>query len=298
MRITPLPPLNSLVVFESAARHLSFTRAADELNVTQGAISRQIRHLEDYLGRKLFIRDKRSLSLTSTGMEYYDSIQQSLLLVAGATGNILQWQGDQQVTVVTTHAMASFWLLPRFNAFQELHPDIDVRILAVDSLKDIRHNEFDIALFFCHEAPADLSATPLFAENVFPVCSPGYLEKNPHISQTEDMLKGTLLTLEVGEEWLSWQAWFRACSIEYRADAGPRMNINNYLLVIQSALNGQGLALGWENLVDDYLASGLLVKPVSTSVETTSQFLMLEPEQTARPKQGAEYFRKWLLSLI
>lgn len=298
MKITPLPPLNSLVVFESAARHLSFTRAADELNVTQGAVSRQVRHLEDYLGRKLFIRDKRSLSLTPTGLEYYDSVQQSLLLVAGATGNILQWQGDQQVTVVTTHAMASFWLLPRFNAFQEQHPDIDVRILAVDSLKDIRHNEFDIALFFCHEAPAHLQATQLFTESVFPVCSPGYLEKNPQLTNIDAMTSATLLSLEVSEEWLSWQQWFRACNIDYQPELGPRMNINNYLLVIQSALNGQGLALGWQNLVDDYLASGLLIKPVDTSVETTSQFFMLEPEQTTRPKQGAEYFRKWLLSLI
>ncbi len=298
MSIKPLPPLNSLVAFEAAARHLSFTRAADELSVTQGAVSRSIRHLEDYLGRALFIRDKRSLTLTPTGAEYYDSIHQSLQLISSATGDILQWQGDQQVTVVTSNAMASFWLLPRFSEFQEQHPDIDLRILAVDSINDVRNNEFDIALFYCRSVPDNLEATPLFNETVFPVCSPAYLQKNPEIKQPEDLLKGTLLSLEISEEWVTWNDWFRECGITHMPEASRRMNINNYPLVIQSALNGQGLALGWEHLVDDYLASGLLVKATDNSMITTSQFYMLQPPQTSRPKPGVECFRKWLLSVI
>ena len=284
MRIRPLPPLNSLVAFEAAARHLSFTRAADELSVTQGAISRQVRHLEDYLGRALFIRDKRALSLTDTGAEYYDSVQQSLLQLAGATGEILQWQGDQQVTVVTTNAMASFWLLPRFSEFQEQHPEIDLRILAVDSLRNIRHNEFDIALFYCHTPPDDLRATPLFSETVFPVCSPAYLEKNPQISDPQQLATSTLLSLEVREDWLSWRDWFEGCDLPPPTETARRLKINNYPLVIQSALNGQGLALAWANLVDDYLASGLLVQPVDNTLVTESQFYMLEPPASIRPK--------------
>ncbi|WP_027855987.1 transcriptional regulator GcvA [Marinobacterium jannaschii] len=298
MRIKPLPPLNSLVAFEAAARHLSFTRAADELSVTQGAISRQIRHLEDYLGRNLFIRDKRALSLTTTGAEYYDSVQQSLLLLAGATGDILQWQGDQQVTVVTTNAMASFWLLPRYGEFQELHPEIDLRILAVDSLRDVRQSEFDIALFYCRTPPQDLQVTPLFSETVFPVCSPAYLEKNPQLRDPENLTQGTLLSLEVNEEWVSWTDWFRESGLPAPPDSTRRLNINNYPLVIQSALNGQGLALAWANLVDDYLNSGLLVPPVDTTLITKSQFYMLEPDQQQRPKSGVECFRRWLMSLV
>ncbi|MCV6590317.1 MAG: transcriptional regulator GcvA [Marinobacterium sp.] len=296
MRIRPLPPLNSLVAFEAAARHLSFTRAADELSVTQGAISRQVRHLEDYLGRALFIRDKRALSLTDTGAEYYDSVQQSLLQLAGATGEILQWQGDQQVTVVTTNAMASFWLLPRFSEFQELHPEIDLRIMAVDSLRNIRHNEFDIAMFYCHTPPEDLRATPLFSETVFPVCSPAYLAKNPQISDPQQLATSTLLSLEVREDWLSWRDWFQGCGLPAPPESARRLKINNYPLVIQSALNGQGLALAWANLVDDYLASGLLVQPVDNTLVTESQFYMLEPPASTRPKAGVELIREWLLS--
>lgn len=298
MPIKPLPPLNSLVAFEAAARHLSFTRAAEDLYVTQGAISRQIRHLEEYLGRALFIREKRSLSLTQTGAEYYDSVQQSLLLISSATGDILQWQGDQQVTVITTNAMASFWLLPRFNEFQELHPEIDLRILAVDSIRDVRNSEFDIALFYCRIPPQNLEATALFSETVFPVCSPMYLDKHPDFTQPEHLLNGTLLSLEITEEWVTWQDWFNKSGIKHMPDTTRRLNINNYLLVIQAALNGQGLALAWENLVDDYLTSGLLVKPVDEAMTTTSQFYMLQKPQSIRPKKGVEHFKEWLLSMI
>jgi DNA-binding transcriptional LysR family regulator len=298
MRIKPLPPLNSLVAFEAAARHLSFTRAADELNVTQGAISRQIRHLEDYLGRALFARDKRALSLTETGELYYDNIQQSLIHISSSTADIVKWQGDQQISVATTSAMASFWLLPRFAEFQKKYPEINLRIFAVDSIKNVRHSEFDLAMFFYSAVPKGLEATPLFRENVFPVCSPLYLATNPSISQPDDLIHGTLLTLDLAEEWVTWQAWFKDNNIDQLPDNCKRLNINNYLLVIQAALNGQGIALAWENLVDDYLASGLLVKPIKGSMFTESQFYLLQPKQTLRPKKGVELFKSWLLESL
>ena len=296
MRIKPLPPLNSLVAFEAAARYLSFTRAADELSVTQGAISRQVRHLEDYLGRALFIRDKRALLLTDTGAEYYEHVQLSLLQLSSATGDILQWQGDQQVTVVTTNAMASFWLLPRFSQFQEEHPEINLRIIAVDSIRRIRPDEFDIALYYCHTPPETLKATPLFYENVFPVCSPNYLEKNPQLKDPAQLHTGTLLSLEIRENWLGWRDWFEGCQLPIPPESTRRVNMNNYPLVIQSALNGQGLALAWENFVEEYLANGLLVKPVEKNLTTKAQFYMLEPPERFRPKAGVDKVREWLKS--
>lgn len=298
MRMKPLPPLNSLVAFEAAARYLSFTQAAAELNVTQGAISRQIKHLEDYLGRALFIRDKRSLILTPTGNEYYQSIEPALLSISATTSNIIQWQGEQQVTVMTTNAMASFWLLPRFSEFQAAHPEIDLRILAVDSIRGIRNSEFDIALFYCRTPPQGLDATPLFSETVFPVCSPRYLQQHPEIADPNKISHGTLLSLDISEDWVTWSDWFRQTNITPTAGTGRKLNINNYLLVIQAALNGQGLALGWSNLVDDYLASGLLVCPVDLTMKTQSQFYMLQPPQIFRQKKGVECFRKWLVSIM
>jgi DNA-binding transcriptional LysR family regulator len=302
LKIKPLPPLNSLVAFESAARHLSFTQAALELSVTQGAVSRQIRHLEEYLGRSLFVRDKRQLSLTQTGAEYYDSVQQSLLLIASATGDVLQWQGNQQLTVVTSNAMASLWLLPRLPEFQDLHPDIDVRILATDSLLGLRSSEFDVALFYCLKQPAGLVATPLFNERVFPVCSPAFLERCRSNNTAagiqglndEDILGTTQLWLDSGEDWLNWSQWFSAAGLAPQ-EPRRRLNLNNYAMLVQAALNGQGIALGWEQLVADYLQSGLLVRPVAMELNTTARFYMLEPQESMRRKPGVEQFRHWLL---
>nr|WP_067286801.1 transcriptional regulator GcvA [Marinobacterium profundum] len=299
MKIKPLPPLNSLVAFESAARHLSFTQAALELSVTQGAVSRQIRHLEEYLGRSLFVRDKRQLSLTQTGAEYYDSVQQSLLLISSATGAIVQWQGNQQLTVVTSNAMASLWLLPRLPEFQDLHPDIDVRILATDSLLGLRSSEFDVALFYCRTPPAGLVATPLFNERVFPVCSPAFLQRcrSADGQSTEDILGTTQLWLDSGEDWLNWNQWFSAAGIAPQ-EPRRRLNLNNYAMLVQAALNGQGIALGWEQLVADYLQSGLLVRPVAVELNTTARFYMLEPQEPMRRKPGVEQFRHWLLQRV
>ncbi|UTW10681.1 LysR substrate-binding domain-containing protein [Marinobacterium rhizophilum] len=301
MKIKPLPPLNSLVAFESAARHLSFTQAAIELSVTQGAISRQIRHLEEYLGRGLFVRDKRQLTLTQTGAEYYDSVQQSLLLISSATGAIVQWQGNQQLTVVTSNAMASLWLLPRLPEFQDLHPDIDVRILATDSLQGLRNSEFDVALFYCRTPPTGLQATPLFKERVFPVCSPAFLARHS-ASETgegepEDILSTTQLWLDSAEDWLNWSQWFSSAGLPPQ-EPRRRLNLNNYPMLVQAALNGQGIALGWEQLVTDYLKSGLLVRPVAVELNTTARFYMLEPEEPMRRKPGVEVFRHWLLQHV
>ncbi|MBV0933648.1 transcriptional regulator GcvA [Marinobacterium weihaiense] len=296
MKIKPLPPLNSLVAFESAARYLSFTQAAMELNVTQGAISRQIRLLEDYLGRSLFVRDKRSLSLTQTGEEYFFSVQQSLQLLANATGEVLEWQDNKQITVVTSNAMASLWLLPRLADFQDRHPDIDVRIFANDTLKGVRPSEYDVALFYYRKPPAGMVATPLFSERVFPVCSPLFLEKQA-LAQPEDIFATTLLWLDSSKDWLGWTEWFQQMAIK-PAPPKRRLNLNNYPMLIQAALNGQGVALGWEQLVCHYLDSGLLVRPVPVELNTEACFYMLEPEITLRRKPGVDEFRAWLLELV
>ncbi|MFC6668686.1 transcriptional regulator GcvA [Marinobacterium aestuariivivens] len=297
MKIKPLPPLNSLVAFEAAARHLSFTQAASELNVTQGAISRQIRHLEDYLGRSLFVRDKRQLALTQTGEDYFNNVQQSLLLLASATGEVLEWQGNRQITVVTSNAMASLWLLPRLPDFEDTHPDIEVRILATDSLKGVRPSEFDVALFYYRKPPAGMTATPLFRERVYPVCSPRFLEKQAPLAHPEDIFATTLLWLDSSEDWLNWNEWFQAAGVR-QVEPKRRLNLNNYPMLIQAALNGQGVALGWEQLMGDYLDSGLLVRPVPTELNTTARFYMLETEEPVRRKPGVDQFRQWLLDLV
>lgn len=297
MHIKPLPPLNSLVAFSSAAKHLSFTRASEELHVTQGAISRQVRHLEDYLEQALFIREKRSLRLTAIGQQYYAHVQPALSMIASATSQVLESTTDNQITIVTSNAMATFWLLPRISEFQALYPQVDLRILAVDSIASLESTEFDIALFYCRKPPQQFKATALFSEVVYPVCSPAYLANNPQIQAGDALLEGTLLSLEIDEECFSWKELFSACHKEYRPEAYRQLKINNYPLIIQSALNGQGLALAWSNLVDEYLDSGLLVRPIEAQVTTKSQFYMLEPAVTSN-RQGVNDFKQWLLSIL
>lgn len=275
---------------------MSFTQAATELSVTQGAVSRQIRLLEEYLGRALFVRDKRQLGLTQTGTEYYASVQQSLQVLADATGDILQWRSNKQITVVTSNAMASLWLLPRLPKFQDLFPNIDVRILATDSLKGVRSSEYDIALFYHRKAPAGMSAIPLFRERVYPICSPDFLQRQT-ADNPEQLLATTQLWLDSSENWLTWKEWFKSAGLK-QIEPSRRLNLNNYPMLIQAALNGQGIALGWEQLVEQYLDTGLLVRPVSTELNTEAHFYMLESEDRTRRKPGVEEFRDWLLEHV
>ncbi|WP_079202808.1 LysR substrate-binding domain-containing protein [Pseudomonas sp. CC6-YY-74] len=298
MKIHPLPPLNSLVAFEAAARHLSFTLAAHELNVTQGAISRQVRLLEDYLGKTLFERTTRAINLSPTGGQYYETVRTALMQLAHATGEIRHWQGAQQVTVVTSTAMASLWLLPKVAEFQRDNEEIDLRIIAYDQVKDFSRLDCDLALYYCRTPPKDMQVTPLFAEEVFPVCSPGYLAKNPTLSTPQQLADCTWLWLEDPQrDWIGWSEWFQRLGLK-GVEPRRRININSYSMLIQSALSGQGIALAWSNLVDNHLQTGALVRPIDTVLQSDAQFCLLEPLGRGAMRQSVKCFRAWLLEQL
>lgn len=298
MKISPLPPLNSLVAFEAAARHLSFTLAADELHVTQGAISRQVRSLESYLGKPLFERANRSVRLTATGLQYYQAIRGSLMDIAAVTDESRSWKGMQQITVATSSAMASMWLLPKISAFQREHENIELRIVAHEQVRDLRRVECDIALYYCRQPPPSMQATTLFYEEVFPVCSPGYLERHGPFNSPEALSNCTLLSLEdADQDWMSWKRWFTEVGVE----VGPprrRLNINSYSMLVQAAMMDQGVALGWSQLVDDYLMRGMLVRPMETVLRTEARFCLLEPGESPSRQASVRAFREWLLDTI
>ncbi|WP_033047874.1 LysR substrate-binding domain-containing protein [Pseudomonas sp. GM33] len=297
MKIQPLPPLNSLIAFEAAARHLSFTFAAKELNVTQGAISRQVRLLEDYLGKTLFERTTRTINLTPTGAQYHETVRDCLQSLARSTGEIRQWRGDQQVTVATSTAMASLWLLPKVAEFQRQHEEIDLRIIAIDHVKDYAKLDCDLAMYYCSASPKGLDVTPLFSEEIFMVCSPSYLAKHPQLSSIEGLTSCTWLWLEDSQrDWIGWQEWFKRLE---RAPVAPkhRININSYSMLIQSAISGQGVALAWNNLVDEPLGTGALVRPNDLVLQTDAQFCLLEPLSTRGPRHSVKLFRDWLMGL-
>ncbi|AWI74917.1 LysR family transcriptional regulator [Parazoarcus communis] len=297
MKIQPLPPFKALIAFEATARLGSFTRAASELNVTQGAISRQIAVLEDMLGAHLLDRTTRSVCLTPTGEQYFHSAREALLALADATHQIKRWHGDQQVTVATSTALASMWLLPRIPEFNELHEGIDLRIVAYDHVKDHQKLECDLAVYYCKSLPGGMKSTPICNEAIFPICSPAYLARHPNLSSPQDLANCTWLWLDESErDWISWTQWFRQLNLPLVTPRN-KINLNNYSLVIQAALSGQGIALGWHNLVEQYLNAGTLVKPIADVLETDAQFLVLEKPGPHERRRSVACFREWLLSL-
>lgn len=298
MKLQPLPPLNSLVAFEAAARHLSFTLAARELNVTQGAISRQIRVLEDYLGTALFVRSTREINLTATGSQYYEAVRDSLQQVVHATAGIRHWRGSQQVTVITSTAMASLWLLPLVSEFQRQNEEIDLRIIATDQVSDFSRLDCDLALYYCSTPPKNVKVTPLFSEEIFPVCSPAYLAQHPEITVLEHLNACTWLWLEDPQrDWIGWKEWFQRLGYSVPVPR-RRININSYSMLIQSALAGQGIALAWSSLLGNHLQTGELVRPTQTTLRTDAQFCLLEPQGRGPNRQSVNLFRQWLMAYL
>lgn len=297
MKIDPMPPLNSLVAFEAAARHLSFTLAAEELNVTQGAISRQVRLLEEYLGRPLFERTTRRIDLNPTGEQYFQSVHEALMQVARATGTIRHWKGAQQVTVYTSTALASLWLLPKVTEFQRANEEIELRIIASDNVTDLSRLDCDLAVFYCRTPPKGIQVTPLFPEEVFPVCSPDYLAKHPGLQTPAQLGACTWLWLDDPQNgWIGWPEWFRQLGCT-PVEPRRRININSYSMLIQSAIAGQGVALAWSGLLGNHLENGALVRPIDAVLKTEAQFCMIEPDRGVW-RQSVKRFRSWLLQQL
>jgi LysR family glycine cleavage system transcriptional activator len=199
-----LPPLNAVRAFEAAARHLSFTRAADELNVTQAAVSHQVKGLEDRLGVQLFRRLNRGLLLTDAGGLYMRELEDILDRLEQATERLRSSEAAGLLTVSTGTSFAAKWLVPRLRRFRDRRPDIDVRIDADDALTDFRRDNVDIAIRYGRGVYPGLSSTPLLQDIVFPVCSPTLIDAAHPLRAPEDLKHHTLLhDVDVVEDWRS-----------------------------------------------------------------------------------------------
>src|ERR1700677_4484440 len=203
---TRLPSLNGLRAFEAAARHLSFTVAAAELNVTQTAISHQIRRLEEELGIRLFVRKNRALALTPEARDYLPGIRAAFNDLRLATERLLRKEKDRVLTISTLASLAAKWLLPRLSAFQEAHPGIDVRITTSTSLVDFQRDDVDAAIRYGRGQWPGLRADWLMADQLFPVCSPALLTRNRPLRCREDLAHQTLLHTSAGygDDWRLW----------------------------------------------------------------------------------------------
>ena len=295
-----LPGLPGLRVFESAARHLSFTRAADELGVTPAAVSNQIKVLEDQLGRRLFQRTSRTMTLTPAGVILLEGMSEALDIIARAIRQITVQQRER-LAITTSAAFASKWLVPRLASFQRLHPDIDVTVDVADRTLDSDAPDDAgpmVAIRFGVADAPGLTRDRLFDEFLFPVCSPKLMEGPNPLRQPRDLRHHTLLHLDWrtrGDTWPDWRMWLTEAGA-YEVDHTRGMHLTQTDLVLQAAISGQGVALGNTSLVDDDLRSGRLVKPFALSLRAPAMFaysLVVPDRMLKRPLVMA--FRKWML---
>ncbi|QFI40045.1 transcriptional regulator GcvA [Moritella marina ATCC 15381] len=288
-----LPPLNSLRVFEAAARHSSFTRASEELYVTQAAVSHQIKALEEYLGIKLFRRQNRALFLTEEGQSYFLDIKDTFSSLVDATERLLARGAKGSLTVSLQPSFAIQWLVPRLSLFSELYPDIDVRIKAVDMDDGSLTDDVDVAIYYGRGKWKDLHAQKLHTEYLVPVCSP-LLLNGPKPLKTPGDLK--LHTLLHDTSRRDWTAWFKQTNItDINVNQGPIFSHTS--MVLQAAVHGQGVALGHSVLAQPEIDAGRLVRPFNeVLVSKNAYYVVCREEQDELGKIVA--FRDWMMSLV
>ncbi len=288
-----LPRLSGLLVFESAARNSSFTISAQELRVTQSAVSQQIRALEHDLGVTLFIRAQRGLAMTDEGRRLYRAVTMGFECVADAVREIRPARATT-IRVGATFAIATYWLVPRLADFRIRHPEIDVHIVAADHGFDSVSATVDIGITFGRGNWPGFRSLLLREGDAFPVCSPAYLGGRPAPSDAEQLLDETLLVLEdTRATLLNWPLWFASQGI--RCGEHRRIGFNSLPLLLQAACEGQGIALGWSLLTDDLLSRGVLIRPIGGMLRTAGAYYLVIAENT-RQREGIEVFRGWLLS--
>ena len=257
-----LPPLNALRAFEAAARHLSFLKAAEELHVTPGAVSQQVKSLEDQLGLALFRRLPRGVLLTDAGQLYGKRLGQIFEEIRRATAEIVRDKDLSGLTVSTMLSFAARWLIPRLGSFNLAHPDITVRVLADGRLTDFATEDVDLALRYGHGNYPGLHVELIFPETVFPVCSPA-LMAGPHPLLSFDDLRHHTLLHDVFT--VDWAIWLHSASFDdVDPHRGPTFLSSDH--AIQAALRGEGVVLGRSALVADDLGAGRLVRPFALSL--------------------------------
>jgi LysR family transcriptional regulator, glycine cleavage system transcriptional activator len=288
-----LPSLNGLRAFEAAARYLSFTQAASELNVTQTAISHQIRRLEEELGIRLFVRKNRALALTPEAREYLPGIRAAFNDLRLATDRLLRRDDDNVLTISTLASLAAKWLLPRLSAFQEAHPDIDVRITTSTGLVEFRGGDVDAAIRYGRGHWPGLRAEWLMADEMFPVCSPTLLTGKRPLRCPEDLRDHVLLhNTNNGDDW---RLWLTAAGLPSDISKQPGITFDLILMTVQAAIDGMGVAMGRTTYVKDDIAKERLVVPFKIALPADAGFYLVSLEgEPDSPKLRA--FRQWLIA--
>lgn len=287
-----LPSLNALAAFEAAARHTSLTRAAAELNVTPGAVSKQVKALEDQIGRPLFLRLHRALELTPEGHAVYQSLKDAFERVSNTIRQV-GLSGPRSVSLGTTMAFAQLWLMPRLGDFWTSHQDIVLDHIISDRPHEASRADIDLRVRYGDGNFTDETATLLFSDRIVAVAAPSFLARHK-VKGVQDLSSLPLLSVE-GVDW-TWTTW--ADFLKSAGAAHRKLNVrrfNSYVIALQAAQAGQGVALGWMSLVKPLLASKLLAKASPAEIVAPQSFYLTWPSrQPLRPE--AEILRDWLLA--
>jgi LysR family transcriptional regulator, glycine cleavage system transcriptional activator len=294
-----IPGLQSLKAFDASARHLSFTRAAEELNVTPAAVSHQIKELEEMIGVSLFQRTSRHMALTRQGHILRPAIADALNGLTRALQRIRQSENPTQIRVTASPSIAAKWLVPRLDRFLETVPGADVRIDVSSSVLDFERDDVDVAIRFGDGNYPGLAVDKLFHDTLSPVCSPALLKGRKPLREPRDLLQHTLIHLEYeaqGAVWPNWRMWMLAAGIKDFNDTRG-LHFSQTSLALQAAIDGHGIALGDSSLAADDIAAGRLVKPFELSLKTPTQFayhLITRKDTADRPM--IKTFRNWILA--
>ena len=293
-----LPTLEFLKGFDAAARHLSFTRAAEELYLTQSALSRQIKTLEEEIGSQLFERGRRGLRLTPSGEMLRRSVQGVLREIAQTVAAIRAKGGSDRLTISTTVPFASLWLVPRLPRFRNTRPRIEVFVSADNRTIDLERGEVDLVVRYAADERAPHGAVRLFGERVIPVVSPKLLDRNGSaLRRPHDLVRHVLLHLEdpLGRvPWVDWSIWLASAGVPELVPAG-NLRFSQYDQLLQAAIDGQGIALGRIPLIDIFLTSGKLVTPFAKRYDVPRAYFAIAAAHAAsRPEVTA--FIEWMVA--
>ena len=272
-----IPSLTALVEFEAVARLSSFTLAANELGVTPAAVSRQIRFLEESLGVRVFHRLHRSIRLTSEGESLYLVVAESMQRIAGVYDQLSGGSEERELVLATTAAFSHFRVLPKLLELKRVQPQLKLRLTTQMFTADLRHNEVDIAVRYGDGKWRDGTSSFLFDEEVFPVCSPAWLQANGSPQSLADLTKAQLIDSDTTSEgWMDWETWFQAAGMRPpRLQYALRCSL--YTDAIQAALRGQGVALGWRRLLSELLDTGELVRVTGTTIKVSDAYYAVIP---------------------
>lgn len=285
-----LSKMPHLITFEAACRNANFTRAAEELGVTRVSVSRQIAELEERLGVTLFYRHHRKVTLTQAGRALEAEVSPALHQIASALQNVSARTSESRLTVTTTSAFATYWLMPRLVGFSNLHPEIELNLVVTDRKLDLEAEDVDVAIRYSKTPPPWEKVTALLQERVFPVVSPQYQARTA-LARPEDLLKENLLHLSgIYRPGARWPNWFRHNNVTPPPESSGVV-MNTYINMLQAAIAGHGVALAGNPLVDPYLQDGSLHKLDGFLEIERDYFYLID---TTVEQENAQLFCDWI----